>query len=75
MSQGLNRGVWRSVESKTLRLLESNCTFTGAGRFVITGTIPGNTRTKMLQIESTFQNSFGMLFIAIRHMQRKRLST
>lgn len=46
MSTILNRGVWKSVESITLRSLESNCTFPGAKRFVITGTVPGNTRTK-----------------------------
>lgn len=45
MSPKLNRGVWKSVESRTLHFLESYCTFPGAKRFVITGTVPGNTRT------------------------------
>jgi DNA/RNA endonuclease G (NUC1) len=46
MSIQLNRGVWKSVESNTLHLLESNCIFPGAKRFVITGTVPGKNRIK-----------------------------
>lgn len=46
MSPQLNRGAWKVVESRTLHLLESSCTFPGAKRFVITGTVPGKTRTK-----------------------------
>ena len=46
MSLKLNRGAWKVVESRTLRLLESDCIFPGAKRFVITGTVPGKTRTK-----------------------------
>jgi hypothetical protein len=30
----------------TLRLLNDSCTFPGAKRFVITGTVPGENRTK-----------------------------
>ena len=46
MSPILNRRVWKSVEIRTLRLLKSKCKFPGVKRFVITGTVPVNTRTK-----------------------------
>jgi DNA/RNA endonuclease G (NUC1) len=46
MSKKLNRGPWKTVESITLRLLNDSCTFPGAKRFVITGTVPGENRTK-----------------------------
>ena len=46
MSIQFNRGLWKTVEAKTLDLLNINCRFPGAKRFVITGTVPGKERTK-----------------------------
>lgn len=46
MSIKLNRGPWKTVESITRRLLSDSCRFQGAKRFVITGTVPGESRTK-----------------------------
>jgi DNA/RNA endonuclease G (NUC1) len=46
MSIQFNRGLWKTVEAITLRLLNDSCRFPGAKRFVITGTVPGKKRTK-----------------------------
>ena len=71
MSIKLNRKVWKTVEAITLRLLNDSCRFPGAKRFVITGTVPGKTELKMLQMESTFQNSFGMQGWSLGHLARQ----